>query len=205
MKYPRFADVVGDHINDYNCRHQVRPWREGQPRWRNPLEGTGCTPEEGSRIMARQAALENEVRKAKREVEALQAAGLDATEAKRRLTARRREVRALVDAHPKLLERRPWREGIYEGARKKDGTYGQVHLSASQEVRASGGFAERGAWKQLSEKAKVLEGVIGSESHRALADRAFGTVLSGSRAEGHRAHAQASRRLAVRGPVRVRP
>ena len=57
MRYPLFADVVGSHMQDYNCRHQVRPWREGQPRWRDPLEGTGYTPEEGSRIMGRQAQL----------------------------------------------------------------------------------------------------------------------------------------------------
>lgn len=86
----------------------------------------------------------------------------------------------LPQAHPKLLERRPWREGIYEGARKKDGTYGQVHLSASQEARASGGVAERAMWQRLADMAKVPEGVIGSKSHRALADKAFGAALSES-------------------------
>ena len=97
------------------------------------------------------AQLENEVRKAKREVEALTAAGLDAAEAKRRLTARRRQLKALVAEHPKLLERRPWREGIYEGARKADGTYGRVHLSTFQEKRASGGEGAR--WRHWLEVA----------------------------------------------------
>lgn len=151
MRYPRFADVVGNHMQDYNCKHQVRPWREGQPRWRDPLEGTVYTPEEGSRIMARQAAMENEVRKTKREVEALQAAGLDAAEAKRRLTAKRRQVQALVAEHPKLLKRRPWREGIYEGARKADGTYGRVHLSDSGFTRAVIKEGNGIAWSHIRE------------------------------------------------------
>lgn len=181
MRYPRFVDVVGSHIQDYNCRHQVRPWREGQPRWRDPLEGTGYTPEKGSRIMGRQAQLENEVRKAKREVEALTAAGLDAAEAKRRLTARRRQVKALVAEHPKLLERRPWREGIYEGARKADGTYGRVHLGRESFSFFAKAAASQGA--EMTRKASPHRYVRG-DGHQVAPKALFDKTLKTLRKKG---------------------
>lgn len=181
MRYPRFADVVGSRIQDYNCRHQVRPWREGQPRWRDPLEGTGYTPEEGSRIMGRQAQLENEVRKAKREVEALTAAGLDAAGAKRRLTARRRQVQTLVAEHPKLLERRPWREGIYEGARKADGTYGRVHLGRESFSFFAKAAASQGA--EMTRKASPHRYVRG-DGHQVAPKAFFDKTLKTLRKKG---------------------
>lgn len=177
MRYPDFhrSCKVGDPVDGiggYNCGHEVAPYREGMPSaFEGKLEGTGYTTAQVRELKARQRGLENSIRKDKREIEALKAAGLDDTEAakraRKRLRAHQARLREHVAAHPKALRRENHRESIYETARKKAGAYGNVHLSAGQRKRveraktgeAARYEAARGEWewRALEESANVVK------------------------------------------------
>ena len=144
--YPNFYRVckVGDKVDGiggYNCGHKATIYHEGGPRrFSDPLEGTGYTAEEASRLTSQQARLENEVRKEKRVAEVLEANGMDSTEARHRVRMRQKQLRELIAEHPKVLKRRSWRESIYEKARKEAGALGVVHLDKVQVTSLADGI-----------------------------------------------------------------
>ncbi len=124
-RYPKFSDAcrVGDPVNGiggYNCGHRIAATVEGAATaFRDPLEGTGCTAEEARAAVSKQRRLENEVRKAKRERDALRANGLDASDAARRVRMQQKKLAEHVEAHPRILHRQRSRESIYEQAVEK--------------------------------------------------------------------------------------
>ena len=117
--YPKFDEAcrVGDLVNGiggYNCKHRYAVTVEGAERaFRDPLEGTGYTPDEARAAVSKQRRLENEVRKAKREVAVVKSQGLDASDVERRVRARQKALRDHIEEHPKLLHREKPRERLY--------------------------------------------------------------------------------------------
>lgn len=126
--YQQFDEAcrVGDLVNGiggYNCKHNFAVTFEGAERvFRDPLEGTGYTPEEARAAVSKQRRIENEIRKAKRSRETLKSQGLDATKAERRVRAQQKALRDHIAEHPKLLHREKPRERIYDKAIKKTKT-----------------------------------------------------------------------------------
>lgn len=139
--YPNFYKAChwGDPvkgIGGYNCRHQVRVYRESRGRqFADPLEGTGYAQEEARDLRSRQRALENGIRKDKREAEVLRRLGLDRSDVNRRIKAKRAALAKLVSEHPRVLEREPHREFAYDLARKRAGIQGAAHLDKAARAR----------------------------------------------------------------------
>lgn len=118
--YPSFQAVVGNQMDDFNCKHRYAVTVEGAKRvFRDPLEGTGYTRDEARAAVSKQRRLENEIRKAKRLRETLKSQGLDTTDAERRVRARQKALRDHIAEHPKLLHRERPRERIYGKAMAK--------------------------------------------------------------------------------------
>lgn len=118
-KYPNFyaACLVGDLVEGYggyNCHHTLRLVHDEQDPFgfRDPLEGTGYTNEQVRDLTTKQRQLENAIRKAKRASETLQAAGMDARDAKKAVRLYQAQMRELISAHPRVLHRDRWREQI---------------------------------------------------------------------------------------------
>lgn len=133
--FPSFEDVVGDQINDYNCGHCIRVFNPNiGRRFPDPLEWTGYTAEQSAALHTKQAKLENDIRKLKREHEVLNSMKLNTDDVNRRLKYKRGELQRLLRKHPKILSRREWREYTYEAARRKLGLYGKVHLDKDQQM-----------------------------------------------------------------------
>lgn len=96
--------VIG--IGGYNCGHRAEVYYEGRPsHFTDPLEGTGLTTEEAREIVTEQRKLQNTIRKTKREIEMLKAAGIDTAGERKRLQIKQDEVKALVNTYPDLLRR----------------------------------------------------------------------------------------------------
>jgi proteasome lid subunit RPN8/RPN11 len=99
------------------------------------LEGTEYTPEEARRAVSKQRRLESGIRADKREKEALEALGLDSSDASRRLRAKQKQLRGHIKEHPGILRRERHRESIYAKARAKVDALGTVHLDEAQKRR----------------------------------------------------------------------
>ena len=131
--YPKFDEAcrVGDLVNGiggYNCKHRYAVTVEGAKQvFRDPLEGTGYTPDEARAAVSKQRRLENEIRKAKRLRETLKSQGLDTTDAERRVRARQKALRDHIAEHPKLLHRERPRERIYGKAMAKAAELGALN------------------------------------------------------------------------------
>lgn len=197
--YPNFyrACKVGDKVDGiggYNCGHKATIYHEGGPRrFSDPLEGTGYTAEEASRLTSQQARLENEVRKEKRVAEVLEANGLDSSDARRRVRMRQKQLRELIAEHPKVLKRRNWRESIYEKARKEAGAMGIVHLDDASAAKVRGDARRRAkvtAEARAEWQARTLEDLsinAGSQRKHIVGTDAYRRKVEKVRKEGFRA------------------
>lgn len=124
-------------MRDYGCQHRARLYWPGvtetpEPQWR----AEGYADEEMRGLQTEQRALENAVRKAKRSSEAVKAALAEAEGRRevekaaalsRQLTIANAKVRAWqarvaehVAAHSDVLTRQPWREALYDSARRME-------------------------------------------------------------------------------------
>lgn len=112
-------DVLDDGLlalmEEPNCQHRMQLYwpgitRDEEPAWR----AAGYTDEQMRDLRARQRSMENGVRKAKRSVEALKAAGMDTRQANAVVRARQARLRELIAEHPKVLRREVWREALYD-------------------------------------------------------------------------------------------
>lgn len=162
---------VGDLVNGiggYNCGHRIAVTTEGAPSvFGDPLEGTGYTQAEARAAVAKQRKIENEIRKAKREMEVLKLNGLDTADVNKRIRRHQGALREHIKANSQILHRQPARESIYNKAREKVGELGTVHLEAVQKRRiervrtgeATGYAAARGEWESraLDDYANVVK------------------------------------------------
>lgn len=116
-KYPNFykACHVGDMVEGfggYNCYHVLRIYREGSARrWQMP--DNGYTNEEAYALKQTQRAIENNIRKSKREALLLNAMGLDPKPVNAQVRAYQAQLRQLIDENQSLLKRERWRELVY--------------------------------------------------------------------------------------------
>ncbi len=118
-RYPKWTADLEALTHDYNCGHSVAIYHEGHERvFSNPLEGTGYTVEEARKAFSKQRAYENEIRKQKRVVETLKAAGLDTREANAKLNTLRHRLQRHIDANNKILRRERHREQLYDSAQR---------------------------------------------------------------------------------------
>lgn len=137
-----FDRVVGDEWRDYNCQHRISRYVKGRKkRFEDPLKGTGYTAEKASKLTSMQRAMENDIRKMKREREVLRSQKLGTKDVEKRLRAKQAQLDALLAEHPKVLRPDARRLSIHESARRKMGKLGQVHLdnAAKTRVRAAKG------------------------------------------------------------------
>ena len=106
-----------DGIGGYNCGHRVALYKPGRKkRFEDPLEGTGYTREQASKLVSRQRAMENDLRKLKRAQAVLKSQGLDTAPTTRKIVAKQHDLAALVAENPKLLKRERHREDVHAKA-----------------------------------------------------------------------------------------
>lgn len=118
-RYPKWTADLEALTHDYNCGHSVAIYHEGHERvFSDPLEGTGYTVEEARKAFSKQRAYENQIRKQKRVVETLKAAGLDTREANAKLNTLRHRLQRHIDANNKILRRERHREQLYDSAQR---------------------------------------------------------------------------------------
>lgn len=117
-KYPKWDSACDACLHDYNCGHSIRIFNERLGRrFGTAMARTDAAPlEERRELVTQQRALENRIRKQKRTVDALKAAGQDTKEANARLNATRAQLRDLIAANPKVLYRERHREQVYDSA-----------------------------------------------------------------------------------------
>ena len=116
-RYKKWTPDLEALTHDYNCGHRIAIYHESLGSvFRDPLEGTGYTLEEARKAFSKQRAYENQIRKQKRVVEALNAAGLDASEVNAKLNATRHRLRQHIEANSKILHRERHREQLYDSA-----------------------------------------------------------------------------------------
>lgn len=118
-RYPKMTSDLEALFHDYNCGHQWAIYHEGLERvFEDPLEGTGYTVEEARAAVGKQRRYENSIRKQKRVVEALKAAGQETADANRRLSALQRRLREHIEANKAVCRRERHREQLYDTARR---------------------------------------------------------------------------------------
>ena len=128
-KYPNYytACKVGDMVDGiggYNCHHRVSSYIDGQPlrpSTQDPLEGTGYTQQQARELTSRQRALENEIRKLKREQAVGRELGLDTSRANGLQKRFTQQLKALTSDHPAILRYEPQRLGINSRSLKRIG------------------------------------------------------------------------------------
>lgn len=138
----RWGDMV-DGYGGYNCQHNIAPYT-GYRHFTDPLDGTGYTKEEARELVGRQRYLENEIRKDKRERDALKEAGLPTGKANSRLSAHRREYKELVSSHS-ILRDQSWRTNVYAQA-------------SAEEKRVLASSAQKAPRKAAISRGGVVEG-----------------------------------------------
>ena len=114
-EYPNFAEAchVGDPVRGYggyNCKHTIGIYTPGLPRRWGDAHVEGYTDGEVYVLKQRQRGYENDIRKLKRRISTVEAGGGDASADRKRLNAKRAELRKLIDDNPKALYRDRWRE-----------------------------------------------------------------------------------------------
>ncbi len=118
-RYPKWTADLEALTHDYNCGHSVAIYHEGHERvFSDPLEGTGYSIEEARKAYAKQRRYENEIRKQKRVMDTLKAAGLETREANARLNVLRHRLQKHIDANSKILRRERHREQLYDSAQR---------------------------------------------------------------------------------------
>lgn len=118
-RFPKWTPELEGLTHDYNCGHRVAVYHESLgSAFKDPLEGTGYTLEEARRAFAKQRRYENEIRKQKRVVEALNAAGYETREANARLNAIRHRLSRHIAANSAILRRERHREQLYDSAQR---------------------------------------------------------------------------------------
>lgn len=151
-----------DGIGGYNCRHQVAICRENEPsRFKDPLEGTGYTQAQAREALAQQRAMENDLRRLKRQREVLASQKLDTKEVNARIKAVTANLEDHVAKHSAVLRRDRHRESIYQRARKAVGAEGQVWLDAGQRAYVESLRDATAQWRKRAadaEKNAILEG-----------------------------------------------
>jgi hypothetical protein len=152
-KYPNYHDSchVGDPVNGiggYNCGHVISVWREGTPRhYSDPLEGTGYTNEQARELVAKQRALERDVRALKRERDVLGELGLDNASAKAALRSKETQLDRLVNSHS-ILHKDKTRLNVYSTTFKQQGA---THLQPVSEL------ARARAGEQIAARDRIVE------------------------------------------------
>ena len=112
-----YADWVNG-FGGYNCHHTLRIFHEGeQQRWSpHPEEGTGYTNDEIYKLRQKQRALENDIRKTKRQADMLEGAKMDASAERAIIRQDQKQLRELIGENSKVLSREPWREQVVNTA-----------------------------------------------------------------------------------------
>lgn len=130
-KYPPFYRETGygsvDGLCGANCKHDFGIYVEGQPlRYERDPDGGDEKREKRYQASQQQRAIEREVRTTRREAAALEAAGIDNTKERMKLSRLQQKRRDLVAKHPHL-DAEHGRENPYE-------TGGKVYALTRQKV-----------------------------------------------------------------------
>lgn len=143
-KYPKWDSACDACLHDYNCGHSIRIYNEliGKSFSNAMARSDQGTLEERRELVTRQRALENRIRKQKRTVDALKAAGQDTKPANARLNATRAQLRDLIAANSKVLYRDAHREQVYDSAARMAGK----NLAAKVKKPISGVEIEKAAF-----------------------------------------------------------
>ena len=116
---PKWTADLEALTHDYNCGHSIAIYHEGMERvFSDPLEGTGYSVEEARKAYAKQRRYESQIRKQKRTVEALKAAGLETREANAQLNALRHRLKKHIEDNSAILRRERHREQLYDSAQR---------------------------------------------------------------------------------------
>ena len=118
-RYPKWTADLEALTHDYNCGNSIAIYHEGMERvFSDPLEGTGYSVEEARKAYSKQRRYENQIRKQKRTVEALKAAGLETREANAQLNALRHRLKKHIEDNSAILRRERHREQLYDSAQR---------------------------------------------------------------------------------------
>ena len=154
-KYPKWDSACDACLHDYNCGHSIRIYNEriGKSFSNAMARSDQGTLEERRELVTRQRALENRIRKQKRTVDALKAAGQDTKPANARLNATRAQLRDLIAANPKVLYRDRHREAVYDSAQRMAGKNlaAKVKPAAPKHVIAEGKDISK-TWKRRPDR-----------------------------------------------------
>lgn len=122
----KWGDPV-EGIGGYYCQHRFRVYYPSMGKqFSDPLKGTGYTNAEARELKSRQRALENDLRKLKRERETLKSLGLDTKAVNGKIRVKSGQLKDLIGENSAILKREVWRETIHEKARKRLDAYGKV-------------------------------------------------------------------------------
>lgn len=148
--YPFFDEAchVGDPVDGiggYNCGHRIAIYHKAMGKvFKDPLKGTGYTTEDVRKLTAKQRQIESNIRKQKRVVEALTAAGADHSTQDAIIRRLQANLRHHISENSSVLFRDRSRETIYSAARRKAGTLG----SAAKQHRVVNGGDILQDWKR---------------------------------------------------------
>ena len=189
-RYPKMTSDLEALFHDYNCGHQWAIYHEGLERvFEDPLDGTGYTVEEARAAVGKQRRYENSIRKQKRVVEALKAAGQETTDANRRLSTLQRRLREHIEANSAVCRRERHREQLYDtaqrmkkkarkAARKANvlsiGKAGNIPSNSMKVVGWVNTADEREVAKTID---AVIEGIKGKEVEHAVVIQNDGKIL----------------------------
>lgn len=125
VRYPGLAELTGygtvGGLQGANCRHSINPYYPGitelpAREWPEHEERFGCSSDDYYEATQRQRELERRIRKTKREVAALERAGIgleDATYVQKRLLLGRQQKALSAWCRERRLVRQPARERAY--------------------------------------------------------------------------------------------
>ena len=164
-RYPKWTADLEALTHDYNCGHSIAIYHEGMERvFSDPLEGTGYSVEEARKAYAKQRRYESQIRKQKRTVEALKAAGLETREANAQLNALRHRLKKHIEDNSAILRRERHREQLYDSAQRMKKKLAKVpatpkiaHVSGSAFETAVQKVAARGAGATVITSGKTIE------------------------------------------------
>lgn len=202
-KYPKWDSACDACLHDYNCGHSIRIYNEriGKSFSNAMARSDQGTLEERRELVTRQRALENRIRKQKRTVDALKAAGQDTKPANARLNATRAQLRDLIAANPKVLYRDRHREAVYDSAQRMAGKNlaAKVKPAAPKHVIAEGKDISK-TWKRRPDRFEFeIEDVISAQGFdgkpRVLATAEFDKAVKDSSFIAQRTYSAPSEEL----------
>ena len=178
VRYPGLAELTGygtvGGLQGANCRHSINPYHPGitelpAREWPEHEARFGCSSEDNYEATQRQRELERRIRKTKREVVALEQAGIgleDATYVQKRLLLGRQQQTLAAWCRERKLVRQPARERAYGVARQPRALKGAKWQTREQGI-ARKRMAEPGAKVDLrriqsSEYRRKFDGLTGN-------------------------------------------